>query len=41
MIFLTVICGIIITAEISWIIKFVCRDTSNEKIGTKYNDWEN
>ena len=40
MISLTVICAIIIAAEISWIIKFIRRDTSNEKIGTKYDDWE-
>ena len=40
MISLIVVCGIIIAAEISWIIKFIRCDTQNKKIGTKYNDWE-
>lgn len=37
---LIVVCGTIIVAEITWIIKFLSCDTSNEKIRTKYDDWE-
>ena len=38
--FLTVVCGTIIAAEIAWIIKFLSRDTKDEKLEVKYNDWE-